>query len=125
MRAFKSAHKAAEAHAGAHKSRVTNWTEYTDKLIRKGEIRPIASGRTGRELYWTIIEPSDWWVYRPRTEHGERRGVVSGPHQTKREAMRSAGYSTASRVLVKHNWKLNSNLFIVQTRWLDEAGEEY
>lgn len=124
MKTFNSAHKAAVAHAGAHKSRVTNWTDYADRLIRSREIRMVSNGK-GSPQNWIIVQPGDWWIYRPRVEHGERQGVVSGPHRTKHEAMRSAGYSAASRVLVRHNWKLNDNLFIVQTRWLDEAGVNY
>ncbi len=98
MRTFVSAHKAAIAHAGAHKSRVTNWTSYTDLLIRKGEIRPIRSDRTGRELCWAMVGPSDWWLVKTEIHRKPTGKVTKGPFATKRQALEAAGVTTSKKL---------------------------
>lgn len=119
MRVYTSAHRAARAVAADRGvlGRVTNWLSYTDRLRAEGTIRPILN-RNGQIKRWVVLTGREWWVV--RTE-GERAGIVSGPHRTKGDAMRWAGYSTSTKVTTSI-YRLTPTLLVAQTEKLGTFG---
>lgn len=124
MKTYPSAHQAAMAHAGAHKSRVGNCLTYTDGLIRQRAIRPVLNGR--RQItHWIIVGPKDWWIV--RTKAGGTPEVVKGPFKTKLNAMHVSGYSISKKLYggcyeVAHDADKWTSLVIVTTEFAAGMG---
>lgn len=90
---YKTMRKAAEAHAGAHASRVTSWEAYERQLIRRRAVttRPDPN-REGFYLEYVVIEPEDWFGI-------DRNGtILSGPHKFKRNVVADLGVKRTRRI---------------------------
>jgi len=124
MKTFDTAHQAAMAHAGAHKTRVTNCLSYADRLIRERAIRPVVNGN-GQIKHWIIVGPRDWWLVggalavrrlaRPRPE------ILKGPFATKREALEAAG-SASSKKLCPGCYEVAKGLLVTTTEFAQGMG---
>lgn len=94
MAIYKTMRKAAEAHAGAHASRVKDWEAYELQLLRRGVVMARKDESRARDGYYqeyVVIEPGDWFGI-------DRDGrILSGPHKMLREVKADFGAERVKR----------------------------
>jgi hypothetical protein len=95
MKEYKSAHRAAVAKAREAGNHPRDWAAYTDALIAERAIRPVLDRNGNKTGRWFAVRWHHWWHV--RTEVFEKPRVMAGPFETKREALRVAGVTTAKK----------------------------